>query len=85
MAARVAARVPGLVRDSSSRVRTLTATISGTATVAPTAGMAVPESLIAKPMVSVMASATSPGRSVGARSNERWRAREPHDVGRART
>jgi len=40
--------------------------MSGTARVAATAGIATPESLIRKPIVSVMSSAISPARSVGA-------------------
>ena len=42
--------------------------MSGTATVAPTAGIAVPESLMRNPMVSVMTRAMRPARSVGALS-----------------
>ena len=50
---------------SSSSTLTLTAMMRGTAMIAPLAGMATPESLMAKPIVSVMSSAINPGRRVG--------------------
>jgi hypothetical protein len=40
----------------------------GTAMMAPLAGIATPESLMANPIVSVISSAMSPGRSVGTAS-----------------
>jgi hypothetical protein len=58
---------------------------SGTAIVAPTAGMATPESLTKKPMVSATSRVSRPGRRAGYRSKDRCRARDPHDVSRART
>ena len=52
-------------RASSSSTLTLTAMMSGTAMIAPLAGIATPESLMAKPIVRVMSSAIRPGRRVG--------------------
>ena len=48
----------------------------GTASVAPTAGMATPESLTANPIASTRNNATRPGRKVGAASNERCSERD---------
>jgi hypothetical protein len=64
----VAGVVVSADRVSSSSVRTLIAITSGRASVAPTAGIAVPESLAAKPMRNSTSSEISPGRSSGARS-----------------
>ena len=61
------ARVVADPRASSSSTLTLTAMISGTAMIAPLAGIATPESLMAKPMVSVTSRAIRPGRRVGTR------------------
>ena len=62
---RRAERVCAAARASSSRYDTDTDTMSGTASVAATAGIATPESLIRKPIVSVMSNAIRPGPQRG--------------------